>query len=330
MRQRVMIAMALACSPDLLIADEPTTALDVTVEKQILRLLQSLRRDTGAAILMITHNLSLMAEHCDRVAVMYAGQIVEMADTATVFQSPMHPYTRALLGAMPRRHISEQRLVDTERRAAGHDPRAARLHLRAALSLAHRRMCGRRAAAHPARARPFRALRARQRAGVMTVAATTAAPHRLIEVDDLCKTYTLRRGVPLVGRKQVVRAVDHVTLDVRRGETLGLVGESGSGKSTLGRVILNLVPITSGSVRYEGRDLASASMEDMRRLRRRMQIIFQDPYSSLHPRMTVREAITEGLRAGGVRSRPRYRAVSPSCWARWGSGRITPRSTRTS
>ena len=111
MRQRVMIAMALACSPDLLIADEPTTALDVTVEKQILRLLQSLRRDTSAAILLITHNLSLMAEHCDRVAVMYAGQVVETADTATVFRSPMHPYTRALLDAMPRKHISEQRLV---------------------------------------------------------------------------------------------------------------------------------------------------------------------------------------------------------------------------
>src|SRR5262245_1160123 len=135
----------------------------------------------------------------------------------------------------------------------------------------------------------------------MTITDAATEPDRLIEVEDLCKTYTLRRGVPLVGRRQVVRAVDHVTLDVRRGETLGLVGEAGSGKSTLGRVILNLGPMTSGTVRYEGRELASAGRDEMRGLRRRMQIVFQDPYSSLHPRMTVREAITEGLRAGGVR-----------------------------
>jgi oligopeptide/dipeptide ABC transporter ATP-binding protein len=126
-----------------------------------------------------------------------------------------------------------------------------------------------------------------------------ATPARLLEVRDLCQTFTRRRGLPFIGRHDVVRAVDRVSLDVTRGETLGLVGESGSGKSTLGRAILRLVPPTSGSVLFEGHDLARASASELRLLRRRMQIVFQDPYSSLHPRMTVRQTIRDGLRAGG-------------------------------
>jgi oligopeptide transport system ATP-binding protein len=122
----------------------------------------------------------------------------------------------------------------------------------------------------------------------------------LVQIKDLTKTFTRRRGLPFLGRDDVVHAVDGVTLDIKRGETLGLVGESGCGKSTLGRAILNLVPITSGSIAFEGRDLAAASAADMRLIRRRMQIVFQDPYASLHPRMTVRQTISDGLRAGGM------------------------------
>jgi peptide/nickel transport system ATP-binding protein len=238
MRQRAMIAMALALDPEVLIADEPTTALDVTVQAQILALLEQLNRERGLATILITHDLGVVAEVADRVLVMHEGKIVERGGLDEIFYSPADPYTRKLLDAVVR--------IDT--------------------------------------AAPLRARRESE---------------PLLEVTDLVKHFPVKRGLLFDREVDRVRAVDSVSFSVRQGETLGLVGESGSGKSTLSRTILQLLAPTSGSVRFEGREIAGLSRREMRPLRRQMQMIFQDPYASLNPRKRVGQIVGEPLRLQG-------------------------------
>jgi microcin C transport system ATP-binding protein len=236
-RQRVMIAMALANEPDLLIADEPTTALDVTIQAQILKLLKSLQARYGMALLFITHDLGIVRKMADRVCVMTKGRIVEHGPVADVFDHPQHSYTQHLLSAEPKG------------RPADVDP---------------------------------------------------AAPE-ILRLDDLKVHFPIKRGVlrRTVGH---VKAVDGVSIALREGHTIGLVGESGSGKTTLGLALLRLER-SEGGIRFDGQDLQALSQRDLRPLRRQMQIVFQDPFSSLSPRMSVGEIIGEGLEVHRIGTR---------------------------
>ena len=235
-RQRVMIAMALANEPDLLIADEPTTALDVTIQAQILKLLKSLQARYGMALLFITHDLGIVRKVADRVCVMTQGEIVEHGAVADVFDRPQHAYTRHLLSAEPK---------------------------------------GRPAAADP------------------------NAPE-IVRLDDLKVHFPIKRGV-LRRTVGYVKAVDGVSIALREGHTIGLVGESGSGKTTLGLALLRLER-SDGGIVFDGKDLQALSQRDIRPLRRQMQIVFQDPFSSLSPRMSVAQIVGEGLEVHGIGS----------------------------
>jgi len=226
-RQRVMIAMALACEPQLLIADEPTTALDVTVQRKILLLLKSLQQRLGMSMLLISHDLNLVRSIAQRVCVMHAGEIVEQAACETLFTAPQHPYSRLLLDAEPTGDV----------------------------------LCG-------------------------------EERETVLQVDDLTVQFPLGGG--LFQRKTYLRAVDGISLSVQRGKTLGIVGESGSGKSTLGQAILRLLDST-GSIRFQGKALDPLNHHQMRPWRKQMQVVFQDPYGSLSPRMSVQQIISEGL-----------------------------------
>jgi microcin C transport system ATP-binding protein len=229
-RQRVMIAMALANEPDLLIADEPTTALDVTIQAQILELLRDLQREMGMAMLLITHDLGIVRTMAERVYVMQSGEIVEEGKTEEIFQTPRHAYTRHLLAAEPKG------------KPPGYD---------------------------------------------------SSAP-LVLETDDLKVWFPIKRGL-LKKTVDHIKAVDGVTLELRAGQTLGVVGESGSGKTTLGLAVLRLVS-SQGPIVYMGKRIDGLSSNEMRPLRREMQIVFQDPYGSLSPRLSVFEIIEEGLR----------------------------------
>jgi oligopeptide transport system ATP-binding protein len=228
-RQRIMIAMALANNPDILIADEPTTALDVTIEAEILQLIAELRQRLGMAVILITHDLGIVRKYADRVYVMRNGEVVESGEAKALFAAPQHPYTQMLLAAEPE---------------------------------------GRKAL--PAPDAPI-----------------------MVEARDARVTFVMKRG--FLGRTRTqIRAVDGVDFTLRRGQTIGIVGESGSGKSTLGKAILKLVP-AAGVIRFEDRALMSLSANEMRPLRKRLQVVFQDPFGSLSPRMNVGDIITEGL-----------------------------------
>jgi len=244
MRQRVMIAMATACGPDLLIADEPTTALDVTVQAQILDIMRDLRKELNTSVVLISHDMGVIASICDRVQVMRHGEFVETGIAEDIFYRPQHPYTRMLLDAMPR--------IDKPVREG-----------RAAL-------------------KPLAPLEAR----------TT-----LLSVDDVRVHFPVRIGGVFLGKYKPLRAVDGVSFTLHQGETLGVVGESGCGKSTLARAVLELLPKTAGTVVWRGRDLGPLPAEELRRLRKEFQIVFQDPLASLDPRMTVGESIAEPLRS---------------------------------
>ena len=265
MRQRVMIAMALACQPRLLIADEPTTALDVTVQAQILELIKLLQDEFGMAVIFITHDMGVVAEVADRTIVMFKGEAVEQGATETTFTTPRHPYTRALLAAVPKLGS----------------------------------MAG--------QARPMRYAVVDTQTGEADIPAQmpdtvsdTGKP--LLSVSNLVTRFDVRRGV--LGRVSGrVHAVENISFDLRAGETLALVGESGCGKSTTGRSILRLVPPTSGQVLFEDRDVASLPRRELRQMRQRMQMIFQDPYASLNPRKTVGSAIAEPIVIHGLADR---------------------------
>ncbi len=312
MKQRVMIAMALAAEPDLLIADEPTTALDVTIQAQILALLEELQKKTGMAILLITHDLGVVAEMADRVAVMYAGQIVELAPQKKFFSSPQHPYSQKLFRSIPGR-IQRGNALEVIRGSVPslkQEFRGCRFVERCdhAWELCHEKIPvwidedGRGVRCHlydasmsvpvspPASLRKPRAAPSRK-AG--------KAGETLLQVHDLKVHFPIHKGIfqRVVGH---VKAVDGVSLDMARGHTLALVGESGCGKTTVGKGILQLIPPTSGSVVYNRRELTRLKGEELRSLRRHFQIIFQDPYASLNPRMLVGEILEEGMRAQGI------------------------------
>jgi peptide/nickel transport system ATP-binding protein len=233
-RQRVMIAIALAGKPDLLIADEPTTSLDVTIQAQILLLLKNIQKETGMALWLISHDLALVSTIADRVAVMQRGKIVESANSSDLFSYPKHPYTQKLLSALP----SIQSCLN-----------------------------------HPIEQKP-----------------------PLLEVENFHCHYPIRKGLfkRVVG---YVRAVDGVSFTIPKGKTLALVGESGCGKTTLGKSLLNLIPVNGGTVKIDGIDMGSLSGESLRKQRANMQIVFQDPFSSMNPRMLVGDIVAEGIKA---------------------------------
>ena len=260
-RQRVMIAMAIACEPSLLIADEPTTALDVTIQKQILELLNKIQSERGMSLLFITHDLGVIGGIADDVVVMYRGDVVEKGSKQTLFKAPHHPYTKGLMACRPsldkeyRRLATLKDFIDDTGQEKKFDE-----------SLLGQK-----------EERPL-----------------SKFPDLLLELKNIKKYYPL--GKTLWGQpKDFVRAVDDVSFKVFKGRTLGLVGESGCGKTTLGRTILRLAEPTSGEILYRGQDIIHLNHKTMRSLRRKMQIIFQDPFASLNPRMSIGDAIMEPM-----------------------------------
>ena len=309
MRQRVMIAGAVSCRPRLLIADEPTTALDVTVQAQILDLIRELQADLRMGVLFITHDLGVVSEVADRIYVMYAGRVVEAGPASMVLHQPLMPYTLGLLRSLPRRSSARGTLHPIPGSPPRSDaslpgcPFAPRCELRIARCEASvPKLVGRRGG------RKVRCLRAdtvasRQavfRGGNTKAEVPQIAPAAsYIEVRGLTKHFPLSAG-PFSQSRRIIRAVDDVTLDIGRGEVLALVGESGSGKTTMGRCILRLEDPTAGRVVFDGIELTRLGGRDLGRLRRRMQIVFQDPFSSLNPHLTVGEAIGEPIRVHGL------------------------------
>ncbi|MGB0587855.1 MAG: ABC transporter ATP-binding protein [Limisphaerales bacterium] len=275
MRQRVMIAMALITDPEVLIADEPTTALDVTVQAQILRLLKELQADLGVSVIFITHDLGVIAELADRVVVMYRGHIVEQGDVLSIFDHPQHPYTKGLLACRPRLESTFKVLPTVSDYLD-----EAEVDGRMVLS------------ENPDAATHIESLQ--------QVADPKIDENDLhLEVNDLQVHFPERAGI-FSAPKGVVKAVDGISFTVARGSTLGLVGESGCGKTTTGRAILNLVAPTAGSVQFAGQEIAGFDAAAMLPLRKQMQIIFQDPYSSLNPRLTIEQALTEPMAVHGI------------------------------
>ena len=266
MRQRVMIAMALSCKPSLLIADEPTTALDVTIQAQILQLIRSLQEEMQMAVVFITHDMGVVAEIADRVVVMCRGEKVEENDVRSIFAAPAHPYTQSLLAAVPR--LGAMTGTDTPSRfgiapSAEAKPDAIAEELQAASEIAQQRQ-------------------------------------PILKVTDLTTRFDVKSGI--FGRvKQRVHAVERVSFDLYAGETLAIVGESGCGKSTTGRSLLRLVEISGGKVEFGGRNLAELPRSELRELRRDIQFIFQDPFASLDPRLTVGYSIMEPMLVHGMK-----------------------------
>jgi peptide/nickel transport system ATP-binding protein len=319
-KQRVMIAMALACRPDLLIADEPTTALDVTIQAQILELLREQQRKSRLAILLITHDLGVVSEMAHQVAVMYAGEIVEKAPRERFFEGPAHPYSRKLLASLPTRGKRGRSLsvirgsvpsllgqfsgcrfwerCDSLRPECRQTPppwiegasgQGVRCHLYGSEKSARLQGYGK---------GPEKGLEPPGEAGPSSYGtiSDTRAPSPLLAVKDLRIYFPIRKGLlkRTVGQ---VKAVDGISFDLPAGKTLALVGESGCGKTTAAKGMLRLIRPTAGSVRFQDRELTNLKASELRPLRRELQIIFQDPFSSLNPRMRVKEIIEEGMAA---------------------------------
>jgi peptide/nickel transport system ATP-binding protein len=306
MRQRVMIAMAIACRPRLMIADEPTTALDVTVQAQILHLIQALQREIGMALILITHDLGIVNQMSDRVLVMYSGRLAEVARCQDILHHPQHPYTVKLLQSIPRGVSRTQRL------------RVIRGMVRQATDVADgcrfAERCDHAAPRCQVTAPPLFATADTQQVAcylydpqdplprheaaygdVDTVESLPVSSPTLVELRHLTTYFPVKKGFfqRVIGH---VKAVDGVTLAIRAGITLGLVGESGCGKTTLGQSILRLDAHAKGQVLFQGKDIFALPPREVRHMRRAMQIIFQDPFSSLNPRLQVRDIVGEGLR----------------------------------
>ena len=278
-KQRVMIAMAMSCNPKILIADEPTTALDVTVQKTILELMNKLQLEHDMGIMFITHDLGVIAELADKVVVMYKGKVVEQGSVLDIFNNPQHPYTKGLLACRPPLNkrlkwlptVSDFMTVDAEGVMKETNKSVEEVTNSLVIS-----------------------------------AEETSAQHKVLyakepvlQIKNLKTYFPISKG--LFGKStEYVKAVDDITFDVYPGETLGLVGESGCGKTTLGRTILKLLEPTEGQIIFEGHDLTNLGAKEMREYRKKMQIIFQDPYSSLNPRITIGEAIMEPMKVHNV------------------------------
>ncbi|MBP8033662.1 MAG: ABC transporter ATP-binding protein [Bacteroidia bacterium] len=280
-KQRVMIAMAMSCNPRVLIADEPTTALDVTVQKTILDLMLQLQREHDMGIMFITHDLGVIAELADKVMVMYKGKVVEQGPVLEIFSNPKHPYTKSLLACRPPLDKRLMRLpVSADFMST--DAEGNMLEIPTTVSEAINSVI----ITKEQREAEHRELYARP---------------KILEIQNI-KTYFPKNKTFFGKTIDYVKAVDDVTLDVYEGETLGLVGESGCGKTTLGRTILRLNEPTEGKIFFQRNDLLRLKPEDMRQLRKDMQIIFQDPYSSLNPRITIGEALMEPMQVHNILS----------------------------
>jgi len=278
-KQRVMIAMAMSCEPSVLIADEPTTALDVTVQKTILQLMQDLQKEQDMGIMFITHDLGVIAELADKVVVMYKGKIVEQGNVWDIFTNPQHPYTKGLLACRPpleKRYsflptVSDFMKIDDQGNIIDNNISVEEFTKKLVISESERK----------------------------------AKQKILFEKEPVLKLKNLKTYFPIRngffgGISSYVKAVNDVTFDVFPGETLGLVGESGCGKTTIGRTILRLEEPTEGSMIYKGQDIAKMNAEELREFRKEVQIIFQDPYSSLNPRMTIGNAIMEPMQVHNI------------------------------
>lgn len=314
MKQRVMIALALAAQPDLLIADEPTTALDVVVQAQILTLLRQLQEKTGMAIFLITHDLGIVKEMADDIAVMYAGHIVEQAKASQFFKAPCHPYSRMLFASLPNMKKRHQKLREISGfvppltqdfpgcRFVERCPQAMAV-CRQQPPLWYQQPGGTqvRCYLYDEQLREAPPVPDQEIPAISTQPLLTEPGVRqtILAVENLKVYFPIRKGL----FKRVVaqvKAVDGISFSVRQGETLAIVGESGSGKTTAGRSILQLIAATAGNVFYEGADLTQASRRALHAARRQLQIIFQDPFSSMDPRMLVGDIIIEGMAAYGI------------------------------
>ncbi len=303
MRQRVMIAIGLACNPKLIIADEPTTALDVTIQAQILRLMKDLTRDLGIALMVITHNLGVVARYADRVSVMYAARMAEQGGAAEVFSKPLHPYTAGLLRSVPRLDEPRGHKLETidglppnllepppgcrfaPRCPAMQDACLGEMPELVRVTPHHYSAC----------------LRAGEMAqggagglGLQRASLTPPRTRVLNIADPILQVRSLKTYFE-VGRHATVRAVDDLSFDICRGETVGLVGESGCGKTTVGRTLLRLETATAGKIMFNGNDVTAISGDKLKSYRRQIQVIFQDPFSSLNPRMTIGQIIAEPM-----------------------------------
>ena len=281
-KQRVMIAMALACDPEILIADEPTTALDVTVQKTIIELLRRLKAERKMSLIFISHDLGVVSEIADHVLVMYKGEIVEEGSVKSLFSKPQHPYTKGLLACRPSPayHLKQLPVISDFINADGTEKDISINSIREQYRY------------------PQSELDARKK--------QLYSQSPILTISKLTKEYQI--GSDLFSQsKGMVKAVNDVSFDVYPGETLGIVGESGCGKTTLGRSILRLIEPTLGSIKFEDIDILSLGKKGMRNMRRHMQIIFQDPYSSLNPRLTIGNAIIEPLQVHGFYSNDKQR-----------------------
>lgn len=310
MKQRAMIAMALAGEPELLIADEPTTALDVTIQAQVLDLMRKIQQRNRMAILLITHDLGVVAEMAQRVAVMYAGEIVEVAPRDAFFDRPAHPYSQQLFASLPGKHKRDQALTVIH----GAVPSLAQQfsgcrfvdRCNQAMAICHQTIPQWQAVSDGHRVRchlwnstarqPMQRGATAARHSAATEQSAAVKPAALLQVTDLKVYFPIRKGLfkRTVGH---VKAVDGVSLTIAPGKTLALVGESGCGKTTIGKSILQLIKPTGGSVRFKEQELVGMRRNQLRRLRSQFQIIFQDPYSSLNPRMRIIDILEEGMNA---------------------------------